>query len=94
MILHIIEAVAAEVFIPLTVGGGVRMVADVQRLLNAGADSTATAQLGVTPLMAAARESRHLRIFPSRKGKAGEIPFYIGHEGRDTDIAELLGYDS
>ena len=38
LILHIIEDVAAEVFIPLTVGGGVREVADVQRLLNAGAD--------------------------------------------------------
>lgn len=38
LILHIIEAVASEVFIPLTVGGGVRVVADIQRLLNAGAD--------------------------------------------------------
>jgi len=38
LILPIIEAVAAQVFIPLTVGGGVRTVADVRRLLNAGAD--------------------------------------------------------
>ena len=38
LILHIIEAVAAQVFIPLTVGGGVRKVEDVRRLLNAGAD--------------------------------------------------------
>ena len=38
VILHIIEAVAAQVFIPLTVGGGLRTVADVRRLLNAGAD--------------------------------------------------------
>lgn len=38
VILHIIEAVAAQVFIPLTVGGGVRTVDDVRRLLNAGAD--------------------------------------------------------
>ncbi|PKO83488.1 MAG: imidazole glycerol phosphate synthase subunit HisF [Betaproteobacteria bacterium HGW-Betaproteobacteria-11] len=38
LILPIIEAVAAQVFIPLTVGGGVREVADVRRLLNAGAD--------------------------------------------------------
>ena len=38
LILHIIEAVAAQVFIPLTVGGGVRKVDDVRRLLNAGAD--------------------------------------------------------
>lgn len=38
IILHVIEAVASEVFIPLTVGGGVREVSDVRRLLNAGAD--------------------------------------------------------
>ena len=38
LILHIVEAVATQVFIPLTVGGGVRKVEDVRRLLNAGAD--------------------------------------------------------
>ncbi|HEX4326673.1 MAG TPA: imidazole glycerol phosphate synthase subunit HisF [Burkholderiales bacterium] len=38
LILGIIESVAAQVFIPLTVGGGVRKVEDVRRLLNAGAD--------------------------------------------------------
>jgi cyclase len=38
MILHVIESVAAQVFIPLTVGGGVRSVQDVRALLNAGAD--------------------------------------------------------
>jgi len=38
IILHVIEAVAECVFIPLTVGGGVRKVEDVRRLLNAGAD--------------------------------------------------------
>jgi cyclase len=38
IILHVIEAVAEQVFIPLTVGGGVRRVEDVRRLLNAGAD--------------------------------------------------------
>jgi cyclase len=37
-IVHVVEAVAAQVFIPLTVGGGVRSAADVRRLLNAGAD--------------------------------------------------------
>ena len=40
LILPIIEAVASKVFIPLTVGGGVRTVDDVRRLLNAGADKT------------------------------------------------------
>ena len=37
-ILHVVEQVASEVFIPLTVGGGIRSVEDVRRLLNAGAD--------------------------------------------------------
>ena len=40
LILHMIEAVASQVFIPLTVGGGVRTVDEVRRLLNAGADKT------------------------------------------------------
>lgn len=38
---HVVEKVASEVFIPLTVGGGVRAIADVQRLLSAGADKVA-----------------------------------------------------
>lgn len=40
-IYHVVEAVAGQVFIPLTVGGGVRQVADVRRLLNSGADKVA-----------------------------------------------------
>ncbi len=40
LILPIIESVASQIFIPLTVGGGVRTVDDVRRLLNAGADKT------------------------------------------------------
>ena len=35
---HVVEQVAGEVFIPLTVGGGIRQLADVRRMLNAGAD--------------------------------------------------------
>lgn len=38
IILHVVESCAAQVFIPLTVGGGVRSISDVRRLLNAGAD--------------------------------------------------------
>ncbi|MBX9631853.1 MAG: imidazole glycerol phosphate synthase subunit HisF [Burkholderiales bacterium] len=37
-IVSVVESVAEQVFIPLTVGGGVRSVADIRRLLNAGAD--------------------------------------------------------
>jgi len=47
MILHMIEAVADQVFIPLTVGGGVRVVEDVRRLLNAGADKVAINTAGI-----------------------------------------------
>lgn len=35
---HVVEAVASQVFIPLTVGGGIRKLEDVRRMLNAGAD--------------------------------------------------------
>jgi cyclase len=48
LILHIIEAVASQVFIPLTVGGGVRAVADVRRLLNAGADKVSMNTAAIT----------------------------------------------
>ena len=48
IILHVIEAVAEQVFIPLTVGGGVRQVEDVRRLLNAGADKVSINTSAVT----------------------------------------------
>lgn len=47
IILHVIEAVADQVFIPLTVGGGIRSVADVRRLLNAGADKISINTAGI-----------------------------------------------
>ncbi|MFZ2407333.1 MAG: imidazole glycerol phosphate synthase subunit HisF [Methylobacter sp.] len=37
-IVHVVEQVASEVFIPLTVGGGIRTLEDIRRMLNAGAD--------------------------------------------------------
>lgn len=47
-ILHAIEEVASQVFIPLTVGGGVCSVADIRRLLNAGADKVSINTAAVT----------------------------------------------
>ena len=47
-ILHVVEQVASEIFIPLTVGGGIRSVEDIQRLLNAGADKVAINTSAVT----------------------------------------------
>jgi cyclase len=38
---HVVEAVASEVFIPFTVGGGIREMADIRKMLNAGADKIA-----------------------------------------------------
>ncbi|MHB1565602.1 MAG: imidazole glycerol phosphate synthase subunit HisF [Acidiferrobacter sp.] len=46
--LSVVEAIAGEVFIPLTVGGGVREVADIRRLLNAGADKVSINSAAVT----------------------------------------------
>jgi cyclase len=48
LILDIIERVAEQVFIPLTIGGGVREVGDVRRLLNAGADKISINSSAVT----------------------------------------------
>ena len=59
LILDIIEQVAAQVFIPLTVGGGVREVEDVRRLLNAGADKVSINTTAVVnPQMVADAASR------------------------------------
>ncbi|MDO8891033.1 MAG: imidazole glycerol phosphate synthase subunit HisF [Sulfurimicrobium sp.] len=59
IILHIIEEVANQVFIPLTVGGGVRSVEDVRRLLNAGADKVGINTAAVTnPQLVADASSR------------------------------------
>jgi len=69
-IVHVVEDVAAQVFIPLTVGGGVRSVTDVRRLLNAGADKVSinTAAVQNPPLIeaAAGREAdpQHSRFEP------------------------------
>jgi cyclase len=60
LILQVIESVAAQVFIPLTVGGGVRSVEDVRRLLNAGADKTSINTAGVqNPRLIADAASRY-----------------------------------
>lgn len=60
LILHVIEAVASQVFIPLTVGGGVRAVEDVRRLLNAGADKTSINTAGLqSPRLIADAASRY-----------------------------------
>ena len=60
IILHIIERVADQVFIPLTVGGGVRRVEDVRRLLNAGADKISINTAAVqNPQLVADASAKH-----------------------------------
>ena len=77
LILTIIEAVASQVFIPLTVGGGVRSVADVRRLLNAGADkvsfnSAAVADPEVVRDAAAKYGSQCIVVAIDAKRRAGD----------------------
>ena len=77
LILSIIEAVASQVFIPLTVGGGVRSVADVRRLLNAGADkvsfnSAAVATPEVVRDAAAKYGSQCIVVAIDAKRRAGD----------------------
>ena len=63
-----IEAVAAQVFIPLTVGGGVRSVADVRRLLNAGADKVSINTAAVLQPRSGRRGERQGRLAVHRGG--------------------------
>ncbi len=89
LILHIIEAVASQVFIPLTVGGGVRTVADVRRLLNAGADkvsfnSAAVAEPEVIREAAGKYGSQCIVVAIDAKRRAGDAPGWdvYTHGGR------------
>jgi cyclase len=56
---HVVEAVAGEVFIPLTVGGGIRSVIDVRRMLNAGADKVSINTAAVSDPDLVKRASDH-----------------------------------
>ena len=89
LILHIVEAVASEVFIPLTVGGGVRSVADVRRLLNAGADkvsfnSAAVADPGVIRDASAKYGAQCIVVAIDAKRREGGAPGWevYTHGGR------------
>ena len=85
LILPIIEAVARQVFIPLTVGGGVRTVDDVRRLLNAGADKTSfnSAAISTPEVITAA----------SAKFGAQCIVVAIDAKRRTPEDAQRLGAD-
>ena len=91
LILPIIEAVASQVFIPLTVGGGVRKVSDIQRLLNAGADKVSMNSAAVAdPELVKAAADYHgsqcivVAIDARRVSAPGEAPRWeiFTHGGR------------
>ncbi|HXE19160.1 imidazole glycerol phosphate synthase subunit HisF [Castellaniella sp. UC4442_H9] len=91
LILPIIEAVARQVFIPLTVGGGVRQVSDIQRLLDAGADKVSINSAAVArPELVAEAASHHgsqcivVALDARRVSAAGEPPRWeiFTHGGR------------
>lgn len=98
LILHIIEAVASQVFIPLTVGGGVRTVEDVRRLLNAGADKVsfnsaaisnpqviqhASNKYGAQCIVVAIDAKRRVSSDPHAKARADESGWDVySHGGR------------
>jgi imidazole glycerol-phosphate synthase subunit HisF len=86
LILHIIEAVASQVFIPLTVGGGVRTVEDVRRLLNAGADkvsfnSAAIANPGVIDAAAGRYGSQAIVVAIDAKRRSAQDEARLDAQG-------------
>ena len=89
LILHIIEAVASKVFIPLTVGGGVRELSDVRRLLNAGADkvsmnSSAVANPDLVSETAAYYGSQCIVVAIDAKQSAPDLWEVFTHGGRKS----------
>jgi len=98
ILLHVIEAVAARVFIPLTVGGGVRRVEDVRRLLNAGADKVSinTAAVQSPQLVREASgivgcQCIVVAIDAKKKGASWEVYTHGGRKPTGIDAVEWAG---
>lgn len=95
LILHIIEEVAAQVFIPLTVGGGVRKIEDVRRLLNAGADKVSINTSAVqNPQLVAEAADRYgaqcivVAIDAKQAGTRWEVFTHGGRKATGLDVIE------
>lgn len=95
LILPIVESVAAQVFIPLTVGGGVRKVQDVRRLLNAGADKVSINTAAVqSPQLVADAAGRYgsqciVVAIDARRAAAGwEVFTHGGRRATGLDAVE------
>jgi cyclase len=104
LILHIIEAVASQVFIPLTVGGGLRTVDDVRRLLNAGADKVsfnsaavadpqiiadASSRYGAQCIVVAIDAKRRLGADLAARGPGWDV---YTHGGRKNTQIDAVGW--
>jgi len=95
LIVSVVESVAAQVFIPLTVGGGVRKVEDVRRLLNAGADKVSINTAAVqTPQLVADASGRYgaqcivVAIDAKRSGAGWEVFTHGGRRQTGLDAVE------
>lgn len=95
LILHVVEKVAAQVFIPLTVGGGVRKVDDVRRLLNAGADKVSINTAAVqNPQLVADASGRYgaqcivVAIDAKRSGARWEVFTHGGRRQAGLDAVD------
>lgn len=95
LLLQVIESVAAQVFIPLTVGGGVRKVEDVRRLLNAGADKVSINTSAVqNPQLVADASARFgsqcivVAIDAKRSGDHWEVFTHGGRRPTGLDVVE------
>ncbi|MHB1528141.1 MAG: imidazole glycerol phosphate synthase subunit HisF [Acidiferrobacteraceae bacterium] len=95
-LLSVVEAVASQVFIPLTVGGGVREVGDIRRLLNAGADKVSINTSAVTRPDLVREAAGHfgsqcivVAIDAKRRAGGGwEVFTHGGRRGTGLDVVE------
>lgn len=98
LILPIIEAVASKVFIPLTVGGGVRSVEDVRRLLNAGADKVSFNSAAVAdPELIRAASAKYgsqciVVAIDAKKNEAGTGWDVYTHGGRKNTGLDVVAW--
>src|SRR5215467_3343077 len=95
LIVGVVESVAAQVFIPLTVGGGVRRVEDVRRLLNAGADKVSINTAAVqNPKLVAEASGRYgaqcivVAIDAKRSGAGWEVFTHGGRRQTGLDAVD------
>jgi cyclase len=98
LLVHAVESVAAQVFIPLTVGGGVRKVEDVRRLLNAGADKVSINTAAVqNPALIAEAAGRYgsqcivVAIDAKRVGDSGRWEVFT-HGGRRATGLDAIAW--